>query len=428
MTAPGNYGKPWFSSTNNDHAKKFLRLDADGEDITNNEYLANSGAWNGVRAAGTPGDFKLIGEIPFQNTSNESGHGIDEGFITIASDDSVIYGNVLGYKDNSSSECYEQGRNSGYWSQNPGATGIYWNRCDGSYQGPPAFDNITIDRLYYHDIGLVGDLNSSLTEIQSSNEGNHSACKLDRGLTYDYENGIRWRFNISDDTRYGTNGNGDKEEQAETGYGRYYEYWNNKTFADGACTDWFAETKWGQEYGRDVILMHVARNEKRAMFSPDDGWGNSFVTNREGILVMKRDENSNNLVLLDQDQLNSGDFTDINGYEKLAYKFDNTWGTIYNSPCCEDSSGVCFDLPSNEGLLMTDCSNGPTFIWPNPSGPYVGGYYDWANWSESSVQESYGLADNGDVPTLRGSLQPWLSQPFYSAISGGLSFRPNWKI
>tara|TARA_R110002124_G_scaffold286790_1_gene468723 strand:- start:99 stop:1985 length:1887 start_codon:yes stop_codon:yes gene_type:complete len=427
LTSPGNFGLPWYTDINQAHSRFFLRLDTDDEDITNPNYLANSGAWNGVRAPGTPGDWKFENQI---GSFSISGHGADEGYMTIASDQSVLYGTVQGYKDNSSEQCYEQGKNTGYWSQNAGATGLYWNRCRGSFSdGINTTNDFTVDRVYFHDVGLVTGLQFPVEELEPDNVGNHVMCKFDAGYTYDFQNGISWVYNVSQGTNYGTNGNGDGTPEASGG--DYFYYWNNKTFADGACTDWFGETKWGQEHGDDVVLMHVPRNGREMTFAATDNWSPELATNREGILVIKRDTSSNNLVLLDNDDFSRGNdetYTDTNGYRKVAYAFDSSWGTIYNSPCCEDSDGVCQTLPSDGGLNQSDCENGPTFVWTNPTGPFVNGSYDWANWSASSVAEANSGDANGNIPTFIGSNQPWGPQPFYSPYSGGLSFRPNWIL
>tara|TARA_R110002124_G_scaffold141073_3_gene305497 strand:+ start:842 stop:2734 length:1893 start_codon:yes stop_codon:yes gene_type:complete len=429
LTAPGNFGLPWYTDFNQFHDRYFLRLDTDDEDISNPDYLANSGAWNGVRQPGTPGDFKFVNYI---GSSGFDGHGAEEGFMTIASDESVLYGMVQGYKENSSGQCIRQSRTKGYSSQNPGATGTYWNFCRGAWSdGINTTNDFTIDRVYYHDTGLVGGLQFPIEELEPDNQGNHVVCKLDAGYTYEYENGLSWRFNLDTGSNYGTNGNGD-QQPAETSLGNWYRYWNNKTFADGGCTDWFGETKWGREHGKDVILLHVPRNSRElTLQAPSDDWGPEFATNREGILVIKRDSGSNNLVLLDNDDFsrdNELEYTDTNGYRKVAYAFDSSWGTIYNVPCCEDASGVCIELPSGGGLNQSDCANRPTFVWTNPSGPFVRGSYDWANWSESAVAQANSGDANGNIPTFIGANQPWGPQPFYSPYSGGLSFRPNWIL
>ena len=427
LTAPGQYGYPWFQGNNSFHARYFLRLDSDGEDIKNTDYLADSGAWNGVEAPGTLADWKLVNTIGSEG--DPSSYGADEGWMTMTSDSSVVYGNVQGYKDNSSGQCYRQGNNSGYWSQNPGSTGIYYNSCNGDFdngqssQPAPQFDPT---RIYFHDIGLVQGLQFPIEEFERDNFGNHVVCKLDAGYSADYQNGFWYPYNISNNTSFGPNGDGSGSGAGEGG--GYFYYWNNKTFGDGACCDWFAETKWGQEHGKDVILIHVARNNHQCtLLAPDDGFDATFTTNREGILVIKRDGDTNNFIILDNDDFsrdNDDVYTDINGYRKVTYEFDSSWGTIYTSPCCEDSSGNC--IPIVEGGVQSSCANRPTFVW-NDSG-FTNGQYDWENWSEKAVQEANSGDANGNIPTFIGSSYPWTVQPFTTAISGGLSFRPNWKI
>lgn len=413
MTTPGFYGPPWSNVTENFHERYILRLETDDEDITNPDYMADPGAWNGNpnQSAGNPGSFR------FENiVGSEGRHGAEEGYFTVASDQSALYGTVQGYNWG----CFEQGT-MGYWSQSAGGTGIYWNKCNGRFENKLSNAEIIADRVYFHDVGLIPGLQWPIEEIAAANSGNHMVCKIDAGYTYDFEDGIRWNFNISDNTTYGNNGAGGAGTP-ETPWGAYFYYWNNNTFADSACTDWFGETKWGREYGKDVVLMHVPRNHARTIFRPDDGWGNAFTTNREGILVVKRDPGTNNIVLLDNDDFSRDNglvHTDRNGYRRVTYAFDSSWGTIYNSPCCEDSSGNCQGLPVGGGLSQNDCSNGPTWL---------GSKWDWDNWSDSSVSEANSGDSNGNIPTLRGQNQPWSVQDFYTSYSGGMSFRPNWLV
>jgi hypothetical protein len=110
----------------------------------------------------------------------------------------------------------------------------------------------------------------------------------------------------------------------------FWPTYANTMMADAGCCDMFAESHWGKEHGKDVILTMVPRNNVLIGFGQDQ-WNPRFTYNREGIYAFKKD--GNKLVILDTDGMNINDtgsgfaYKDVNSQPRIQYAFDSTWAS-----------------------------------------------------------------------------------------------------
>ena len=467
MTCDFPNGGLWAAATqtnsNQDVRRMILRLSTDNAEISIPDYYADTEGWTGPSSEGGANggnvgvsSWKTIKDF---GANDDPGYGANEGWCTLDSKGNLLYGDIMGYKSSN-----QTSSSRGHLSPNEGGPGYVFTLPNTN----PAGDLGDDWKLYIHDVGCISAPLGLAEDIdKDTNSGNHVACYFDNPdspTDYDFQNGLPangFGFPGGDHPHVSgiQLGSGEiipsnfnwNSEYSEIDGGMFHYNINSVLHANGGCCDIYGETTWGQNLkahdlpNKDVILAFNARNNKRWMFAGAQNWSTNTAYNREGITVFRREEGTNKLVLLDSDRFGSisdPGVKDINGYRCVNYKFDNTWGAIYKVPCCL-KNGQCDDLSG--GI----CTNDPTFcasqqwcastcqpplasVYPT----YVIGQYNWDSWKTtdesfvnsraSNVSASSGT--DGEIPTIAAPGRAWTFQPFYYPETGGLSFRPKWKL
>ena len=323
MTRAYPFGGPFGNDgdSNQSHSKMLLRLDTDEEDIGNVDALADDAVWD---AGAGDGDGSVSSSW---RTIKDYGDQYDaeEGWCAADSQGNILYGMCMGRKQGGLGW-------RGYISLTPGATdGEYdFGYSNGSYGNfpPPDVDGYDGYYLFWHDTALITSPLETSVNLTASNTGRQVVCRFDsKQYSFDLSNpcdygaeGLQAPYNL-----YSTNSVG--EGPCDNGRSSYR--FNHALYAEGGCCDFYGETSWGREHGKDVFVTIVPRHGKTTRIGVDN-WNPKFTYNREGIHVFKRDEETNNLVLLDNDEFRvdgEWQFEDVNGTRRYQYLFDSTWGS-----------------------------------------------------------------------------------------------------
>ena len=451
-------GGLWTQNTTNngqDVRRMILRLSTDNEEISIPDYLADTEGWTGPSseggADGIGSGISAWKTIKDFGANDAGGYGANEGWCTLDNEGNLIYGDLMGYRSLS-----QVMSSRGHMSANEGGAGYRIQLPNGNVA-----DDLGDDwKLYIHDVACVSaPLGSSVDINPDTNSGNHVACYFDAGFTYDFQNGLPangFGFPTPDSGSTHISGNqiasgeifepvwnqNNSSEFAEVAGGMFHYNLNSVLHANGGCCDIYGETYWGENLRsqevpyKNVILTITPRNQSRFLRDGSGYWSADTTYNREGITVFRREENTNQLKLLGIE--NSGTienpvepFKDHNGYRCLNYQFDGSWGEKYQVPCCLQDTGGCDDY-------QPECENGASFVAanPNPLPGYTVYEYDFDsvktqmvafnNLTASNVNSSSGT--NGKIPSTPYPGRNWTTQEYYFPETGGLSFRPKWKL
>ena len=436
------------TNQNQDVRRMILKLDSDNAEISIPDYLASTEGWTGPASeGGADGDntgvssWKTIKDF---GANSAGGYGADEGWCTLDNNGNMLYGNVMGYRDLSTVMS-----SRGHLSETEGGNGYRVTMPENDIVG----DLGENWKLYMHDVGHISAPLGSCNDINpDTNSGNHVACYFDAGYTYDFQNGLvsnGYGYPEADSGSVHISGivlgsgeifspswNRDNSspyanvDWAQSGNHHYNI--NGALQANGGCCDIYGQTWWADNLRgvglphKNTVLTFTPRNETRWLLT--ESFSKNTVSNREGITVFRKEENTNKLVLLNPEEFtgnNYDKFKDHNGFRCINYQFDDSWGAKYTVPCCL-CNGACDDL------ISCDCSNKPTFNTDD----YSWMYFDFDDWKTASVNFNNQRASNvtaqsgvdGEMPTMAAPGRSWTYQPFYYAECGGMSFRPNWQI
>lgn len=438
------------SNNGQDVRRMILRLSSDDAELSNPDYFADTEGWTGPSSEGGADGvgsgtsaWKTIKDF---GQNDAGGYGANEGWCTLDSEGNLIYGDVMGYRSLS-----EVMSSRGHMSENEGGAGYKLNLPNTD----PEVDLGNDWKLYLHDVGLVSaPLGDSEDINPDTNSGNHVTCYFDAGKSYNFQNGLPaggFGYPHPDSGSSHISGiqlgsgevlspsfnQNNSSEYAQIPGGMFHYNINSVLHANGGCCDIYGETYWAENLRsqevpyKNVILTINPRNNPRWLRS-NDGFSNNTPYNREGITVFRREEDTNKLKILDSEQMGTIEnpiepFKDHNGYRCLNYQFDGSWGTKYTVPCCTTTSG-CNDYAST-------CTNSPDFVDVDWTGYYVK-EWDWDSWKTemvafdnlraSNVAASSGT--NGAIPSIAAPGRAWTYQEYYYPETGGLSFRPKWKL